>query len=169
MSNSFDSVEQEKQDNTIYSTCEIRVSRVNETVAKTSRIEKAEQAVQYWKDTITNSTWYDSEKEMLVVLLMDTRSRIIGHSLVSLGSLNESIAHPREIFRPAIAAAAYCIVLMHNHPSGDPSPSEGDRRLTRRLSEAATVLLIPLTDHVVVGKVSADHEEYFSFREAGLI
>jgi DNA repair protein RadC len=150
-------------------TYEIRVSRVNETPG-TAKMDRAGAAFEYWNEKIALSPWYDTDKEQLVVLLLDTRHNVIAHNLVSLGSLNESIAHPREIFRPAIVAAAYAIVVMHNHPSGDPQPSEADRRLTRRLGEAGTLLQIPLVDHVVIGKVrSPEVPPYFSFRESGLL
>lgn len=151
-------------------TFEIRVSRVRETSGASVKIDRASVALEYWRSTIESSSWHDADKEMLVVLLLDTRHNVIAHNLVSLGSLNESIAYPREIFRPAIAAAAYGVVVMHNHPSGDPQPSEADRRLTRRLAEAGTLLQVPIVDHVIVG-APRDPEQcpYFSFREAGLL
>jgi len=150
-------------------TYEIRVSRINETPG-TARIDRAGVALEYWNNKIASSSWYDGDKEMLVVLLLDTRHNVIAHNLVSLGSLNESIAQPREIFRPAIVGAAYALVLMHNHPSGDPSPSEADRRLTRKIAEAGTLLNMPLVDHVIAGKQrTPDQPPYFSFREAGLL
>ena len=107
--------------------------------------------------------------EVLKVLLLDTRHGLLEEREVSRGSLNESIAHPREIFRPAIAKGAYAIAVVHNHPSGDPQPSEADRRLTRRLVEAGTMLQIPLVDHVIIGAKRGEHPPDFSFREAGLI
>ena len=107
--------------------------------------------------------------ESLRVLLLDTRHGLLDDREVSRGSLNESIAHPREIFRPAIALGAYAIAVAHNHPSGDPQPSDADRRLTRRLSEAGTLLQIPLVDHVIIGAKRGEQAPYFSFREAGLI
>ena len=148
------------------STYEIRVSRLRETPSSSIKLDRAKEAVTYWHDTLSDSSWYDPEKEMLVVLLLNTRSFVTAHALVSVGSLNECIAHPREIFRPAIASGAYSIVVMHNHPSGDPQPSEADRRLTRRLGEAGTLLQLPVLDHVIVG---AGETPYYSFREAGLL
>ena len=107
--------------------------------------------------------------ESLRVLLLDTRHGLLEAQEISRGNLNESIAHPREIFRPAIAKGAYAIAVVHNHPSGDPTPSEADRRLTRRLAEAGTLLQIPLVDHVIIGTKISDNSPYFSFREAGLL
>ena len=108
-------------------------------------------------------------QEVLRVVLLDTKQRLISMVDVTKGTVNESLAHPREIFFPVISARAYSFVLVHNHPSGDPSPSEADLRLTRRLSEAARILQIQLLDHVVIGQPMNGHQGYFSFKEAGII
>ncbi|HWL54081.1 MAG TPA: DNA repair protein RadC [Chthoniobacteraceae bacterium] len=110
------------------------------------------------------------ERESFRVLLLDTRRRLIRMEEVSLGSINESIAHPREIFRPVLLYSAFAVVVAHNHPSGDPSPGKEDRRLTRRLAEAARILMIELFDHVIIGSPSQEYPSgYFSFREYGLL
>ncbi len=109
------------------------------------------------------------EKESLRVLLLDTRYQLREIVQISLGSVNESIAHPREIFRPAIASSAYAVIVVHNHPSGDPSPSAADHSLTRRLAEAAELLQIKLLDHVIIGAPAEGRAAYFSFREAGVL
>jgi DNA repair protein RadC len=90
-------------------------------------------------------------QEVLRVILLDARLRTITKVDVFKGSLNESLAHPREIFRAALVHSAYALMMEHNHPSGDPSPSEADIRLTRRLSEASRILQIQLVDHLIVG------------------
>lgn len=108
-------------------------------------------------------------KESLRLLLLDTRYQLLCIEEVSLGSLSESIAHPREIFRPALVHRAYAIILVHNHPSGDPSPSEADHRITRRLLEAARILQITLLDHIILGSPSLAHPAYFSFKDAGIL
>ena len=109
-------------------------------------------------------------QESLRVLLLDTRYHLIRIEEVSLGSMNESIAHPREIFRPALIYSAYAIIVAHNHPSGDPTPSEADRRLTRRLKEVSELLKISLLDHVIIGIPGANGTPgYTSFRELGLL
>jgi len=108
-------------------------------------------------------------QEVLHVGLLDTRLRLIRALEVSRGSLNESIAHPREIFRPALTHSAYGILVLHNHPSGDPTPSESDRRMTRKLLEASHILDIRLTDHLIVGNAEGGRSPYFSFKEAGLL
>jgi DNA repair protein RadC len=109
------------------------------------------------------------DRESLRVTLLDTRYRLITISEISRGTLNESVAHPREIFKPAITHSAYAFVIVHNHPSGDPSPSEADLRLTRRIAEGARLLQIQLLDHVIIGHPANGRLGYFSFKEAGLI
>jgi DNA repair protein RadC len=88
---------------------------------------------------------------------------------VSLGSVNESIAHPRDVFRPAIIHSAYAVIVAHNHPSGDPSPSQADHSLTRRLREVAELLQIKLLDHVIIGAPAEGRAPYFSFKEMGVL
>jgi len=109
------------------------------------------------------------DRESLRTVLLDTRYRLIAVREVSKGTLNESLAHPREIFKPAITFSAYAIVVVHNHPSGDPRPSEADIPLTRKLAEAAQLLQISLLDHVIIGAGQTGQPGYFSFKEAGLI
>lgn len=108
-------------------------------------------------------------KESLRAILLDTRYHLLRIEEIALGSLNESIAHPREIFRPAILYSAYAVIVVHNHPSGDPAPSEADRRLTRRLAEAAQLLQISLLDHIIIGAPAEHRAAYFSFKEAGVL
>jgi DNA repair protein RadC len=96
------------------------------------------------------------------LMMLDTRHRLIRTSIISVGTLNSSPAHPREIFREAASAAAAAIVLFHNHPSGDPIPSRDDVDLTRRLVQAGEIMGIDVIDHVILADT-----RYFSFREAG--
>jgi len=107
--------------------------------------------------------------EEMRVILLDTRYRLIRVEGISSGTVNESIAHPREIFRPAVIASAYAVVVVHNHPSGDPSPSQADHSLTRRLAEAAELMQIKLLDHLIIGATSSSGPGYFSFKEAGVL
>jgi DNA repair protein RadC len=107
--------------------------------------------------------------ESLRVVLLNAKQHLIKVVSVSEGTLNEAVAHPREIFKPAIIHSAYGFVLVHNHPSGDPSPSEADLRLTRRLSEASKILQLHLIDHVIIGMATPGQSGYFSFKEAGTL
>lgn len=110
-----------------------------------------------------------ADREMLLAVLLNTQHRLIKVETVSIGTVNEALAHPREVFKPAIAHSAYSLVVVHNHPSGDPRPSDADVRLTRRLADAARLLEIPLLDHVIIGRPGSGGPGYFSFREAGMI
>jgi DNA repair protein RadC len=108
-------------------------------------------------------------KESLRVILLDTRYHLIRTEQISVGSGNESIAHPREIFHPAVVSSAYAVIVVHNHPSGDVSPSQADHSLTRRLAEASELLQIKLLDHVIIGAPADGRPGYFSFKEAGVL
>jgi len=98
------------------------------------------------------------------IVMLDTRHRLIRTSVLSVGSLDSTIVHPREVFREAAAASAAAIVLFHNHPSGDPTPSEEDLAITRRLLEAGRIIGIDVLDHVIVAR-----ESYASFKERRLL
>lgn len=106
----------------------------------------------------------DLSAEEFHVLALDSQSGVLRDLLVTRGILNSSLVHPREVFRGAIAEAAAGIIVVHNHPSGDPTPSADDRAVTRQLVEAGRVLDLPVYDHVVIGA-----GRYVSFAEAGLL
>ena len=103
------------------------------------------------------------DREHFVSLLLDTRQRLIGLNVVSIGHLSATLVHPREVYKAAVVANAAAIIVAHNHPSGDPEPSQDDVAITRRLAEAGRILGIELLDHVVVGE-----DRYVSLRERGL-
>ncbi len=106
--------------------------------------------------------------ETFFVLLLNTRRRLISWEKISDGILDSILVHPREVFKPAIAANASAIVLVHNHPSGDPTPSEADIKVTRDLIRAGQLLKIDVLDHVVIGKATAERaRDYVSLRELG--
>jgi DNA repair protein RadC len=106
----------------------------------------------------------DSRKEYFLILLLDGKNRIIRRVQISEGSLNQSIVHPREVFNPAVKESAAAVILVHNHPTGDPSPSSEDIAVTRRLREAGEIMGIKVLDHIIVGD-----GEYLSFVERGLL
>src|SRR5436309_16111489 len=108
-------------------------------------------------------------KEAMRVVLLDTRYHLIRTEDVSTGTVNESIAHPRDVFRPAVIASAYAVIVVHNNQSGDLSPSKADHSLTRRLVEAAELMKIILLDHIIIGAQSNNGPDYFSFKEAGVL
>ena len=100
--------------------------------------------------------------EQFGIVLLDTKHRVLRTTILSVGTLDASIVHPREIFREAATGGAAAIVLFHNHPSGDPEPSRDDRRLTERLIAAGILMGIDVIDHIILGD-----GRYFSFREKG--
>ena len=107
--------------------------------------------------------------ESLRIALLDTRLRATRFLTISDGTVNETIAHPRDILHPVVLHRAHGFLLVHNHPSGDPSPSRADRDLTRRIAEAAALLQVNFLDHLIIGRPSPHHEPYFSFQESGLL
>jgi DNA repair protein RadC len=108
-------------------------------------------------------------RESLRLILLDTRYHLMRVEEISSGSVNESIAHPRDVFRPALIYSAFAVVVVHNHPSGDPTPSQADHALTRRLREAAELLQIKLLDHIIIGAPAEGQLPYFSFKEMGVL
>jgi len=108
--------------------------------------------------------------ETFWVALLNTRHRLIKLEKISQGTLDTILVHPREVFRLAIAVRAAALILVHNHPSGDPTPSEADLRVTRDLVRAGQVLRIDVLDHVIVGRATAERpRDYVSLRELGMI
>jgi DNA repair protein RadC len=110
-----------------------------------------DRAADYWRAHVVNHPAYNPDVECVVVLLLNTRRRVKGHALIATGTLDTILVHPREVFRPAIVAAASAVVVMHNHPSGEPEPSEADIKVTRDLIRAGQLLKIEVLDHVVIG------------------
>ena len=109
------------------------------------------------------------DRELLRVVLLNAKQHLIKICTISQGTVNESLGHPREIFKPVITHSAYSFILVHNHPSGDPSPSEADLRLTRIVLEASRILQLQLIDHVIIGSPAPGRSHYFSFKEGGVI
>src|SRR5262249_16767808 len=103
-------------------------------------------------------------QERFIVVLLDGRHRVLGEEMVSLGTLTASLVHPREVFRPALRASAAALILVHNHPSGDPTPSAEDRAVTERLARAGEILGVRVLDHVIVAE-----RGYVSLREDGAL
>ena len=107
--------------------------------------------------------------ESLQVILLDARLGHAGTIEISRGTVNETVAHPREILRPVITRAAHGFLLVHNHPSGDPTPSQADRGLTSRIREAAELLQLRFVDHLIIGRPAPGRQPWFSFRDAGIL
>lgn len=109
--------------------------------------------------------WLESrDRECFGLVLMDTRNKVLGLHIVSIGSLNASIVHPREVFKPALLSNCAAIILAHNHPSGDPDPSKEDLAMTARLKQVGELLGVPVLDHLVIGDGT-----FVSLKERGLL
>jgi len=124
--------------------------------------ETPQQVADYWRLHIATASVFNPECECMAVLMLNTRNRVKGHQLLTIGTLDTILVHPREVFRCAIIAAATKIVLAHNHPSGEPTPSEADIKVTRDLIRAGQLLKIEVVDHVVIGNPA-----FSSMRELG--
>ncbi|HLC95961.1 MAG TPA: DNA repair protein RadC [Candidatus Nanoarchaeia archaeon] len=142
----------------------LKIKALFELYRKTSRlkrggfkptIECAQDVYNYFVDRLK-----DLKKEHFYALLLDTKNRIIKEELISVGTLNSSLVHPREVFKEAIRNSANAIILVHNHPSGDCEPSEEDKEVTFRIKKIASMLKINLLDHIIL---SGDC--WFSFEE----
>lgn len=113
---------------------------------------------------LAHSELSHQKQEVLLVILRDIKRRMIHYEKISVGTLSEVLVHPREVFYPAIRRKAHNVILAHNHPSGDPTPSQADLELTRMLAHSSRILGIGLADHLIVGA-----HTFFSMREMGYL
>jgi DNA repair protein RadC len=121
-----------------------------------------DKAADYWRSHVVANPYFNPECECFAVLLLNTRRRVKGHHLVTIGTLDTILVHPRDVFRLAVITAAAAVVLAHNHPSGEATPSEADIKVTRDLIRAGQLLKIEVLDHVIIGK-----PKHCSLRELG--
>lgn len=144
---------------------EYKVMRLRECPMPEAMVQcdTPEKAANYWNEHLKDSPQVNPDCECFVVLLLNTRRRIKGHVFVASGTLDTLLVHPREVFRVACMEAAHAVVLMHNHPSGEPEPSEADIKITRDLIRAGQILKIEVLDHIVIGALG----RYKSLRELG--
>lgn len=134
-----------------------RMSR--QEAAKLLNFQEPESIAQYYMEDFRHQ-----EQEHLMLLLLDNKTNLLGEKLLFTGTVNASIVSPREIYLEALRFHAVGIILLHNHPSGDPTPSDADLRITRKIREAGQMLDIPLLDHIIIGD-----KKYVSFREKGYL
>ncbi len=127
--------------------------------AKSLNFQEPESIAQYYMEDFRHK-----EQEHLMLLLLDNKTNLLGEKLLFTGTVNASIVSPREIYLEALRYHAVGIILLHNHPSGDPTPSDADLRITRKIREAGLLLDIPLLDHIIIGD-----KKYVSFREKGYL
>lgn len=144
--------------------CEYKVITLRECPTPESLMlcDTPQKATDYWQMHVASNPYFNSECECFAVLLLNTRRRVKAHQIVSMGTHDTILVHPLTMFRLAVATSTPALVLMHNHPSGESSPSEADIKVTRDLIRAGQLLKIDVLDHVIVGKPS-----YSSLRELG--
>lgn len=123
------------------------------------RLNEPASIAYYYMETLRHEP-----KERLLLAMFDAKSNLLGDEVVSVGTVNYSLVSPREIFISALECHAVHIVLLHNHPSGDPTPSDADIHVTQRVMESGRILGIALADHIIIGD-----NRYMSFRENGLL
>lgn len=135
-----------------------RTNKVFKKVFKTE-IKTAKDVYRYFVDHLQ-----DKKKEHFYALLLNSKNQIISEELISVGTLNTSLIHPREVFNPAIKASANSIILVHNHPSGDCEPSDEDKQVTKMICNAGEVVGIKVSDHIVIGK-----DNFISLRQEKML
>jgi DNA repair protein RadC len=132
-------------------------------------VDTPEAAFHYWQAYVAKDERFNPEQESMVCIMLNTRRRPLGHVNLSQGTKDTLLVHPGEVFRAAVIASAAAIILIHNHPSGDPTPSEADIKVTRDLIRAGQLLKTDVLDHVVVGsfKLPQMDRQWCSLRELG--
>ena len=156
-----------------YRVAEIRTTTLSEAAVPFDirRMNGPEACVEFFNSTVRSHPFFDSEKECVIVLLLNRKGALRAWHFSTLGTQNACLMHPREILRVALIANASAFVLMHSHPSGDPVPSAADLQVTRSIAEAARAVDIGFYDHVIAG---TQHQDplgvgFYSFRQAGLV
>lgn len=132
------------------------------TPAEMQECDTPDKIAAYWKLHIASHPYFDPERECLAVFFLNTRKRIKGHQIASIGTMDTLLVSPTTVFRLAVMTSAAAIAVAHNHPSGDPTPSEADIKVTRDLIRAGQLLKIEVIDHVVIGNPNRS-----SLRELG--
>jgi DNA repair protein RadC len=145
---------------------EFKTIRLRECPVDSPKIDTPPEVVDFWRKHVVSAPWFKYDKECLCVFLLNTRHRLIGFESVCQGTLDTLLMHPREVLRPATVHNAAAIIIAHNHPSGDPTPSDGDIAATRDLIQAAEVLKIPLLDHIIIGDMRLENS-FVSLRALG--
>ena len=135
------------------------------SAGKVAGLDSPEKVMQYMQGAFDEYP----QQEAMYIIMLNRKNKPLGRHLISLGTANNSLCHPREVYRPAVIASASAIIVVHNHPSGDPAPSTSDIKVTRQLKEASKIMGIDLLDHVIAGDKTESLTGYYSFSEAGLI
>ena len=138
---------------------ELATRMAKQSVRAVQKFDSPDTLAEYYMESLRHYTI-----EVVLLVLLDNKGHLLGERVVSQGTVNASLLSPREIFIQALKFDASSIILIHNHPSGDPSPSKQDRVITRQIYESSKLMNIPLIDHIIIG----DHT-YSSFKELGLL
>ena len=147
---------------------EFRIMRLSETTMSDDKLNNPETLVRWISEQLPQSLIYRPDIENLIVISLNTRKNPIGWEIISHGTLDTLLAHAREVFKSAIIANAAGIILAHNHPSGDPTPSDADIKVTRDLIRSGQILKIDVVDHIVLGRPGYDNGKgWASLREMG--
>jgi DNA repair protein RadC len=147
---------------------EFKVMRLNDAPVAEHHLENPEQIYNYLVPKLAESIIYRRDVENFIIVHLNTRRNPIGFEIISTGTLDTLLVHAREVFKSAIVANSAAIILAHNHPSGDPSPSEADIKVTRDLIRAGQLLKIEVLDHVILGVASVQRPKaWSSLRELG--
>jgi DNA repair protein RadC len=142
---------------------EFRIQRLQEPELSFGALDTPRRFIEYLAPKLADSVVYRSDVENFIVIYLNTRLCPIGFNIVTTGTLDTLLVHPREVFKGAIISNASCIILCHNHPSGDPSPSEADIKVTRDLVKAGAIMRIEVKDHIILGRQNT----FRSLREDG--
>lgn len=151
---------------------EFKILTLHETARAGDALDTPDRVARYLRERMTTSPRWNADTENLIVVALTTRLKPIGFEIVSNGTLDTILCHPREVFKPAIVLGAGSIVMAHNHPSGDCSPSEADIRVTREMLRAGALLKIALKDHLILGQPDYRHPGdpgYVSLLELGYL
>ncbi|MFZ2330407.1 MAG: DNA repair protein RadC [Atribacterota bacterium] len=138
---------------------EMGVRLSQEKILPGKKIQKVEDVIDYY-----NAEMKDKKKELFHMILLDTRNQVIRETLISMGSLSETTVHPREVIKEVVKESAAAVIFLHNHPSGNPQPSQQDRELTKRLCETCNMLGVKVLDHIIIGDNC-----FYSFAQMGQI
>lgn len=151
---------------------EFKVMRLNDSAeglqSESPTLDNPQAVAEYVRGGLPLSVRFNPDVESFIVVFLNTRRRAIGFDVISTGTLDTILIHPREVFKTAIVINAAAIVFCHNHPSGDPGPTEADIKVTRDLIRAGQLLKIEVLDHVILGRATVERpKDYSSLRELG--
>lgn len=151
-----------------YAIAETKLVRIREVYVESPLCDTPEKAADFWKSLVVRAVQFNPDVEQMVVLHLNTRRRVMNFAILASGTIDTLLVSPSQVYRQAILQNAAAMVLMHNHPSGDPTPSEADIKVTRDLIRAGQLLKVELLDHVVIGDaVACPGKGFCSLRELG--